>query len=152
MKHLNWNCKKFSELGTTELYSILRLRSEVFIVEQKCVYQDLDDSDQPALHVMAFLDDELVAYARALPPGIKYESSSIGRVVTSSKIRRDGYGKVLVEKVIASCRENWPQHDITISAQHYLESFYKSFGFITESEPYLEDDIPHVLMRLPNTD
>ena len=111
--------------------------------------QDLDDSDQAALHVLGYLDDKLVAYARLLPPGVRYESCSIGRVVTSTDVRKHGHGRELMRNALAGCRERWPQHDITISAQHYLENFYTGLGFKTESEPYLEDNIPHVRMRLP---
>lgn len=148
MGSMQWNCRSFEELSVEMLYALLRLRAEVFVVEQECPYLDLDDNDQAALHVLGYLDEKLVAYTRLLPPGIRYESCSIGRVVTSKLIRQQGLGRVLMQKSVAFCKEKWPDHDITISAQQYLENFYTGLGFKTESRPYLEDNIPHVRMRL----
>lgn len=149
MEDLVWSCKPFYKLSHDELYAILKLRSEVFIVEQECPYQDPDDNDQAALHVLGERDGKLFAYSRLLPPGVKYDASSIGRVITSQEIRRDGFGKLLMEKSIAYCGAHWPNQGITISAQQYLESFYHGLNFQTESDAYLEDDIPHIRMHLP---
>lgn len=145
---ISWSCCKFSELENHRLYQILRLRSEVFVVEQDCAYQDMDDCDQSALHVSGQLDEKLVCYARLLPPGLKYDGSSIGRVITSLEVRGEGYGKQLITKCIGYCRQRWAGESITISAQHHLENFYSGFGFGTASEPYLEDGIPHIRMRM----
>jgi ElaA protein len=141
-------CKPFDELTTAELYTLLQLRSEVFVVEQNCVYQDIDGYDQKAMHLLMYLNDELIAYSRLIPPGIKYESASIGRVVTRDSARGSGHGKALMESAMGHSKEIWPEAGLTISAQAYLEEFYQSLGFITESEPYMEDDIPHIQMHV----
>ena len=147
-----WACRRFDELSTEYLYRILQLRAEIFVVEQDCVYQDVDGFDQEALHVMGQLaDDEgsqLVCYSRLFPPGIKYETASIGRVVTRESARGGGNGKALMVNSIRFCQQHWPDKAITISAQQYLEKFYNSLGFVTESEPYAEDGIPHIRMQL----
>lgn len=148
MNELKFLCKTFQELTTNELYELLALRSEVFVVEQQCVYQDVDGYDQNAHHLLAYRDGELAAYTRLLAPGVKYPSASLGRVVNRGSARGTGIGKVLVREAITNCHLVWPDSDITISAQQYLEGFYKGFGFMTESESYLEDDIPHIQMRL----
>ncbi|MFT7472641.1 MAG: ElaA protein [Kiritimatiellia bacterium] len=147
-----WSCWQFDELSTEDLYRILQLRAEIFIVEQECAYQDLDGFDQKGLHVMGQLsiDDEvqLVSYSRLLPPGAKYEGASIGRVVTKKSARGGGVGKALMLNSLACCKEHWPGKVITISAQAYLQKFYIELGFETESEPYDEDGIPHIRMQL----
>jgi ElaA protein len=143
-----FTCKSFDQLTTLELYSLLQLRSEVFVVEQNCVYQDVDGYDQIAIHLLMYLDNKLCAYSRLIPPGIKYESASIGRVVTQRDARGGGHGKALMESAMAHCKRLWPEAGLTISAQAYLEKFYQSLGFKTDSEPYMEDDIPHIQMRL----
>ncbi len=149
MSTLQWRCLNFSQLTLDQLYALLRLRAEVFVVEQDCPYQDLDGNDQLGLHVLGLKGDILVAYTRLLPPGLKYDGCSIGRVVTSPQLRRDGLGKQLMQFSIDSCQQHWPEQEITISAQQYLENFYQGFGFLTESDPYQEDGIPHIRMRLP---
>ena len=145
---MEWTIKKFTELTTTELYTLLRLRSEVFVVEQDCVYPDLDGKDFPALHVMAWEGDTLMAYTRILPPGISYDEASIGRVVTAPIARNTGLGRVLMEKTIAYTRKAYPGSAIRISAQEHLKGFYSSLGFTVMSETYLEDGIPHIEMLL----
>lgn len=147
-----WKCCGFDELKLPDLYRILQLRAEVFVVEQNCAYQDVDGFDQQAFHVMAFQNSagkepELVCYSRLLPPAAKYPTTSIGRVISKSTVRGDGYGKILMNQSIDFCREHWPNKDITISAQQYLQKFYTELGFATESEPYDEDGIPHIRMR-----
>ena len=146
---VTWTCKKMNELGTAELYAILKLRSEVFVVEQNCVYLDADGKDNDAYHLCGWLNDQLlVAYARLLPQGISYRESSIGRVLTHPAHRKDGYGKILMQKAIENTFNLTNTSSIKISAQEYLLKFYNSFGFTTSSEPYLEDGIPHVEMLL----
>ena len=143
---MNWIIKRFDELSLDELYNILQLRTEVFIVEQNCVYQDPDGKDQSAWHLMAIEDDKLVAYTRILPPGVAYNDPAIGRVVTSSSKRRSGLGRELMRRSIEACEKLFGNASITLSAQVYLKSFYESFGFIVVGEEYLEDGIPHIKM------
>jgi ElaA protein len=143
---VNWTIKKFDELTLDELYAILQLRNEVFIVEQNCVYNDTDGKDRSAWHLMAKEDDELVAYTRILPPGVSYSDPAIGRVVTSSSKRRSGLGRELMKRSIESCERLCGKISITLSAQVYLQSFYESLGFIVVGEEYLDDGIPHIKM------
>lgn len=137
--------KKFTELSVTEVYELLKLRSEIFVVEQNCVYLDADGKDQKAIHLLGYLNGELVAYARIFAPGVYFHNASIGRVVVNQNYRRDGYGLLLVKKAVQVCKQ-LHSGPITISAQQYLERFYTSLGFKTVSAVYLEDDIPHVEM------
>ncbi|MDG2444201.1 MAG: GNAT family N-acetyltransferase [Flavobacteriaceae bacterium] len=141
-----FNIKRFNELSTHELYVILQLRSEVFVVEQDCVYQDLDNKDQDAYHVLGVLDNEIVAYARIFKPGDYFLESSIGRIVVKKEFRKFQYGYKLVENSIQFIENNLQQNTILISAQSYLTKFYNSLGFIRVGEEYLEDGIPHIKM------
>jgi ElaA protein len=143
---INWVKKKFEELSVAELYTILRLRAEVFVVEQNCAYLDTDNKDQYCHHLMGWKDDELIAYTRLVPPGVSYEYPSIGRVVTSPTARRGGFGRMLMEKSIEETISLYGETPIRIGAQLYLKDFYSSFGFITSSEIYLEDGIEHIEM------
>jgi ElaA protein len=143
---VNWTIKRFDELTLEELYDILQLRNEVFIVEQNCVYKDLDRKDQSSWHLMAVEDNKLVAYTRILPPGVSYNDPAIGRVVTSSSKRRAGLGRELMKRSIDACEKLFGKISITLSAQVYLQSFYESFGFVVAGEEYLEDGIPHIEM------
>ena len=143
---VNWTIKRFEELTLDELYNILQLRNEVFIVEQKCVYNDLDGKDRSAWHLMATDSDKLVAYTRILRPGVSYHDAAIGRVITSSLKRRSGLGKELMKRSIAACEKLFGKIAITLSAQVYLQNFYESFGFIVTGEEYLDDGIPHIVM------
>jgi len=145
---LSFRCLNFQDLSKEDLYRLLRLRAEVFIVEQQCPFQDLDNADQESLHVLGELNGELVCYARLLPAGVKFPAASIGRVVSAQSVRRDGFGRALMGFCLHSCREHWPQTTISISAQSYLEKFYQSFGFVTVRGPYPEDGIPHLEMHL----
>ena len=138
--------KRFNELSTHELYVILQLRSEVFVVEQDCVYQDLDNKDLDAYHVLGVLDKEIVAYARIFKPGDYFLESSIGRIVVKKEFRKFQYGYKLVENSIQFIENNLQQNTILISAQSYLTKFYNSLGFIRVGEEYLEDGIPHIKM------
>ncbi len=148
MPDLKWTYKKFDELTTQELYTILQLRNEVFIVEQNCPYQDLDEKDQSSYHLCGWKDEQLVAYVRIIPPGICYEQASIGRVVTSPSFRKNGAGKILMQLAIDKTLETFNVTQIKIGAQRYLLEFYTSLGFKTTHEEYLEDGIPHVKMLL----
>jgi ElaA protein len=141
-----WILKPFAELTPFELYCILQLRNEVFIVEQNCPYQDLDNKDLKSWHLMALDDDKLVAYSRLLAPGISYSESSIGRIVSSPSVRKTGMGKKLVDESIVQIKRLFKTDNIRIGAQYYLKSFYESFGFVQDSEIYLEDNIPHIIM------
>lgn len=149
--NINWTLKAFSELDPFTLYAILKLRSEVFVVEQNCVYLDLDDKDQGSHHLYGTIGDDLVAYVRILPPGLAYENlSSIGRVVSSPAYRRTGAGRLLMSKAIQETKILYPSFDIKIGAQLYLLDFYSSFGFQSTGDSYLEDGIPHIHMILTN--
>jgi ElaA protein len=146
MTKISWNIKKFDELSPAELYAILQLRSEVFVVEQNCVYQDLDDKDQPCWHFMGWRENKLLAYTRIIPPGISYDEASIGRVVTSPSARGEGLGKELMERSISQVETLIGKVPIRIGAQLYLLQFYTSLGFIQTSDIYLEDGIEHIEM------
>jgi ElaA protein len=143
---MEWKLKKFEELSVDELYAILQLRSEVFIVEQNCVYHDPDNKDKIAWHLMCFEENKLVAYTRLLPPDISYPEASIGRVVTAPSVRKSGLGKELMQRSIAGCENIFGTKSITLGAQVYLKRFYESFGFIDSGEEYIEDGIPHIAM------
>ena len=140
--------KRFDQLTNSELYALLQLRSEVFVVEQDCVYQDIDDADLKAIHLLGTVDSELVACTRIIAPNIKYENhASIGRIVTAQSVRRLGYGKQIVQKSIDKiCQLYGENTPIKISAQVYLNRFYNSLGFESQGQQYLEDGIPHVEM------
>jgi len=144
---VNWTIKRFDELTLDELYNLLQLRNEVFIVEQNCIYKDLDGKDRSAWHLMAIENDKLIAYTRILPPGVSYNDPAIGRVVTSPSKRRSGIGRELMKRSIEACEKLFGTISITLSAQVYLKSFYGSFGFIVVGEEYLEDGIPHIKMK-----
>jgi ElaA protein len=141
-----WYIKHFKELTPFELYALLRLRTEVFVVEQNCVFQDMDNKDQECYHVMGWNDEELVACSRIVPPGVIYEYPSIGRIVSSSSVRGKGAGKLLVEKSIEELEKLYGKTIIKIGAQYYLKKFYESFGFIQSSDIYDEDGIDHIKM------
>lgn len=145
---MDYTCKKFSELSLEELYQIMVLRQEVFVVEQDCPYLDADGKDQSSFHLMGRDEKgKLVAYTRLVPKGISYEKyPSIGRVVTSSSVRGRGVGKELMEVSIEWCEKIWSGASVKISAQTYLKKFYESLGFEQVGEGYLEDDIPHIPM------
>ncbi len=143
-----WITKHFRQLSLDELYAILQLRLEVFVVEQNCPFQDLDDKDQDAYHLMGWRQGKLLAYGRLLAPGIAFEEMSVGRVVTSPSARGMKLGRELMEVSIQKARELFSQQRIKIGAQLYLHKFYSSLGFVQTSEMYLEDGIPHVEMVL----
>lgn len=138
--------KKFNDFTIDELYEILKLRSEVFVVEQNCVYQDLDNKDQKALHILGYKNNTIIAYARVFKAGDYFKKASIGRIVISPKHRNKGYGFELVETAIMVINVHFKQYDIAISAQEHLEKFYNNLGFIQVGKSYLEDGIPHIKM------
>lgn len=144
---ITFKIKRFNELSSAELYYVLQLRSEVFVVEQNCVYQDIDGKDEKALHVLGYYQNELTAYSRLFDAGNYFDEPSIGRVIVRQKSRKFNFGHELMRVSIAAIEENFNQTAITISAQEYLKKFYESHGFIQTSESYLEDDIPHIEMK-----
>lgn len=146
MNQLNWVVKAFADLSIDELYALMCLRQEVFVVEQNCAYLDADGKDKYAFHLMAYSEDKLVASARLLPAGVSYAEASIGRVVTAIDERRKSFGQALMAKSIAELHRLYGQVPIRIGAQQYLKTFYESFGFVQEGDPYLEDGIPHIIM------
>lgn len=144
---LRWSLKSFESLSSHELYAIIRLRNEVFVVEQNCVFQDADNKDQSSLHLMGMDGDgNLLAYCRIVPPGISYTEASIGRVVSDASVRRQGAGKLLMQEALRICSVLYPQQVIRIGAQLYLKQFYNALGFAQTSELYLEDGIEHIEM------
>ena len=143
---MNFKIKSFQELTTTELYTILQLRSEVFVLEQDCVYQDIDFKDQKSLHIFGLKNDKIVAYTRIFKPGDYFKNASIGRVVVSEKERKFGYGHELMKVSIEAIKTHFKVDEITISAQKYLQNFYESHQFNQIGEEYLEDGIPHIRM------
>lgn len=148
VEQLNWQCCFFTDLKAVELYAILQLRNEVFVVEQNCVFQDADNKDPFCYHLCGWYGETLVAYTRLVPPGIAYKEPSIGRVVTSPNYRNTGAGKALMQRSIAECKKLFGEQVIKLGAQLYLKKFYESFGFVQTSEVYLEDNIPHIEMIL----
>ncbi|MFK7832173.1 MAG: GNAT family N-acetyltransferase [Winogradskyella sp.] len=138
--------KSFQELTTQELYDLLQLRSEVFVVEQDCVYQDIDGKDQKALHILGYKNDKLVAYTRIFKPGDYFENASIGRVVVLQKERHYKYGNTIMHASIKAIETYYNETTIKISAQTYLKQFYNNLDFIEIGEAYLEDGIPHIAM------
>lgn len=147
---ITWQLKPFSDLTTEQLYSLLKLRVDVFVVEQTCPYPELDDKDHRlgVFHLLGYQDDELIACARLLPKGISYPSVSIGRVATKESHRGGGLGHKLLQQALANCDSLWPGESIEIGAQEHLASFYQRHGFVQTSAMYLEDDIPHIDMKL----
>jgi len=144
-----WVCKKFNQLTPEELYAILRLRSEVFVVEQNCVYLDPDNKDLCCDHLMGWQGNQLLGYSRIVPAGISYVESSIGRVVSSPTARGQGIGRELLIQSIHTLYTLHGKRDIRIGAQYYLKQFYTSFGFVQKGDIYLEDGIEHIEMLLP---
>lgn len=136
----------FEELSLHELYKVLQLRSEVFVVEQDCVYQDIDGKDQKALHVLGLDAGELVAYTRIFPPGFYFEEAAIGRVVVQENHRKNSYGHEILKASIKGIEEKFHTGKIKLSAQTYLTKFYESHGFQQIGKGYLEDGIPHIAM------
>ncbi|MFM2588717.1 GNAT family N-acetyltransferase [Vibrio sp. TBV020] len=147
---ITWQLVPFSELNTNQLYQLIKLRVDVFVVEQTCPYPELDDKDhqQGVHHLLGYQGEELVACARLLPVGLSYPSVSIGRVATLESKRGGGLGHKLLKQALLGCESLWPGENIEIGAQEHLAQFYSKHGFVQTSEMYLEDDIPHIDMIL----
>jgi len=144
MVNLRWTFRTFQELTVEELFEVLQLRVDVFVVEQQCAYRELDEYDR---HACGY--DEagiLIAYARLLPPGLRYSEVNLGRFVVTAEWRKQGIGHQLLQAALQEISRCWPQTPIRISAQDYLQAFYAHYGFIRVSDAYLEDGIPHVEM------
>lgn len=144
---INWKIKPFKELCLQELYKVLQLRSFVFVVEQNCVYQDMDGKDEKALHLIGEYNNQIVAYARLFKSGDYFDNASIGRVVIHPDARDKKFGHDMMKQAIAGIEHNYNESKITISAQLYLKKFYESHGFVQTSAMYLEDDIEHIEMK-----
>jgi len=145
-ENIRWIEKAFSELTVEELYALLRLRTEVFVVEQNCVFQDMDNKDQQSRHLMGWVGNDLVAYVRILPAGLSYDEPSIGRVVSDPRYRGLGAGRLLMEEAIRRTLALHGALPIRIGAQLYLKKFYGSLGFEAQGDIYLEDGIEHIEM------
>lgn len=143
---LNIITKTFEELTNQELYDVIKLRIEIFSVEQNCVYQDLDGKDQKALHLLGFKNQKIIAYTRIFKPGDYFEDASIGRVIVAKNERQYGYGNDIMNASITAVKKHFNETKIKLSAQCYLKKFYNNLGFIEVGEEYLEDDIPHICM------
>ena len=148
-KKIEFVWKKFEELSLDDLYAILNLRQKVFVLEQDCPYIDADYSDQNAFHLLGYEGEKLVAYLRAFAPAIKYQGSSMGRIVVEETMRNQSLGIEITNIGKSFLKEKYHGHEIVISAQHRLEEFYKDLGFISRGEVYLEDDIDHIQMYIP---
>ncbi|MEP6947879.1 MAG: GNAT family N-acetyltransferase [Ginsengibacter sp.] len=145
---ITWQCKSFTDLTNTELYKILQLRNEVFVVEQHSIYQDCDNKDLKSQHLTAWKDDAIVAYSRILPPGIPYHNAaSIGRVVTSPAARGQDLGRQLILKSLENLYRLFGHVPVIIGAQFYLKKFYESFSFIQYGDIYMEDGLQHITME-----
>lgn len=144
---LEWQTLAFTELSGEDLYAAMRLRQQIFVVEQNCAYLDLDNLDQHATHMLGKGDGDLLAYQRCLAPGLSYPESSLGRIVVSPALRGQQIGKLLVQRGIQYNLLQWPGSGIRINAQAHLQDFYAGLGFVAEGSEYLEDNIPHRQMR-----
>ncbi|MGF1874428.1 GNAT family N-acetyltransferase [Photobacterium frigidiphilum] len=147
---MQWQCLSFNQLSTDQLYDLIKLRIDIFVVEQNCPFHDLDNLDRKdgTHHLLGYKNDELVAYLRLLPAGTTYDNVSMGRVATSDSARGTGIGHQLLIQGLEHAELLWPKQDIDIGAQEHLQAYYKQHGFNVISTMYLEDDIPHVDMRL----
>jgi ElaA protein len=145
---INFRCKPFHELTALQLYAIMALRQEVFVVEQNCPYLDADGKDVKCWHLMGYdADGKLIAYARLIPKGVSYENfASMGRIATAASVRRTGTGRALMKVAMDEMAQQFSGDSIKISAQTYLREFYESYGFVVSGDEYLEDGIPHFPM------
>lgn len=149
MLNIKWDVKLFNELSGRLLFDVLQLRVDVFVVEQQCAYHELDEYDRHAEARHLFGQDfsnQLIAYARILPPGLRYPEVGLGRFVVKKKVRGQGVGHQLLRVALEKIQSSWPDCAIKISAQDYLQKFYEQYGFVRVSDRYLEDGIPHVEM------
>jgi ElaA protein len=147
---MKWKLKKFNQLDVDELYELLKLRVDVFVVEQNCPYHEIDEKDRhpDTLHLSgkSIKNGKLAAYLRILPPGLGFKEASFGRVVVAKENRGEGISRIMVKKAISIFKHTWPENNIMISAQVYLKQFYESNGFQCVSSEYLEDGIAHIDM------
>ena len=143
---IEWKLAAFDALSVRELHDVLQVRSEVFVVEQNCVFQDIDGADDQAMHVLGIQNNQLVAYARCFPAGVKFAEASIGRVITSGAARGQGLGHTLIARALSSVRTLWGPQPIRIGAQTRLKSYYGQHGFVDMGLPYIEDGIDHLEM------
>jgi len=143
---LHTEVKPFDQLSIYELHDLLKLRSDVFVVEQDCVYPDIDGKDQCALHVIGTVAEKIVAYTRCFPPGYYFKHAAIGRVVVDESYRKYGFGYDIMNASIKAVEQHYKTSNIKVSAQTYLLKFYKNLGFTPVGEEYLEDGIPHTAM------
>ena len=151
---LRWRWCRFDALTVVELQHIYAARQQVFVLEQRCIYLDVDGDDEAAYHLAVWSDAQRLplAYARLLDPGVRYAEPSMGRVLTTPAARGTGLGRALVRRVVAESAEAWPQHGVRISAQAYLERFYREFAFDAVGTPYDEDGILHIeMLRRPRS-
>lgn len=149
---MQWETVSFLELDTDQLYAILKVRQEVFVIEQKCFYLDTDDVDQVSYHVIGRNDQgDIMAYARLIPAGVSYAELSMGRVLVIEQERGKGLGRQLTQRCLEEVARIWGQQPIRLSAQAYLVQFYKDFGFLTVGEEYLDAGIPHIEMVRPTS-
>lgn len=149
MMTINWQLKSFTDLSVTELYALLRLRSEVFVVEQDCVFLDMDNKDQHCLHLLGWQGTELAACARIVPAGITFAEASVGRVVTAPFARGTGLGRQLMQTAMDELYQLYGRVPVYIGAQQHLQTFYASLGFKATGQPYDEDGIMHIEMLKP---
>ena len=147
---VQWNLQRFDEISSGQLYLLMQLRQDVFVVEQNCAFADLDGKDQPSLHLSAWTGGNPVAYLRLVPPTIHHSGCpSLGRICTALSVRRTGLGQELVKRGLDLVAEHWPGQPCQIGAQSYLRDFYERFGFRVNGDEYLEDGIPYFPMRRP---
>ena len=147
MENVSWKHRKWDDLEKNDLHEILMLRSKVFVVEQNCVYQDIDNKDPEAIHLYGKLHNKIISYSRIFNEGVFYKEISFGRALVSKSKRGKGIGDLLVKKSLEIIKENWPNKKVKISAQAHLKNFYKKHGFTEKGKEYLEDGIPHVSME-----
>ena len=148
---MDWVWKQFEALSNEQVYDILAARQKVFVLEQKCLYLDVDGRDRQALHLSDCANSKIVAYARLLPPNTQYAEPSIGRVLVLKPARGQGLGRELIQRCLEKCKQTYPAQPIKVSAQVYLQAFYQSFGFEAVGEPYDDGGISHISMALTNT-
>lgn len=146
MSGITWRFVAFDALTAPELYAVLQLRSEVFVVEQSCVFQDMDGADAQAMHLLGTLEETVVAYARCFAAGVKFAEASLGRITTRDSVRGSGAGHALVEKAMSCLFQQWGPQALRIGAQARLEAFYRQHGFEKAGPQYHEDGIPHIEM------
>ena len=144
-----WRLMAFEDLRVSELYEVLRLRSAVFVLEQQCLYEDIDGLDPQAMHLLGVQGGALQAYARCFAPGVKFAEASFGRVLTRQSARGSGLGHTLIDQAISAISQVWGPHAIRIGAQAHLAGFYAKHGFVDDGKPYTEDGIPHLEMLCP---